>query len=75
MVHKEKLRAIAIPKNAFLEKVNNQEKQNKLTFNITYHAVFWNVIKVLEKLHAIFVSDNGYKKIFPDVHLTVLKNN
>ena len=34
MVRKEILRARAIPRDALLEKVNNQEKQNKITFNI-----------------------------------------
>ena len=35
MVHKEILRARAIPRDALLEKVNNLEKQNKITFNVT----------------------------------------
>ena len=35
MVRKEILRARAIPRDALLENVNNQEKQNKITFNIT----------------------------------------
>ena len=40
MVHKEILRARASPRDALLEKVNNQEKQNKITFDTTYHPVF-----------------------------------
>ena len=51
MVHTEILRARAIPRDARLEKVDNQEKQNKITFNITYHPVFRNVRKILEELH------------------------
>ena len=35
MVCKETLRAKAISIDALSEKVNNQEKQNKITFNIT----------------------------------------
>ena len=50
MVRKEILRARAIPSHALLEKVINQEKQNKITFNITYHPVFWNVRNILEEL-------------------------
>ena len=50
MVRKEILRARAIPSDALLEKVINQEKQNKITFNITYHPVFWNVRNILEEL-------------------------
>ena len=33
IVRKEILRARAIPRDVLLEKVNNQEKQNKITFN------------------------------------------
>ena len=40
MIRKKILRARAIPRDALLEKVNDQEKQNKITFNITYHPVF-----------------------------------
>ena len=57
MVHKEILQARVIPRDALLEKVNNQEKQNKVTFNITYHPVFRNVRKILEELHVILASD------------------
>ena len=64
MVRKEILRARAIPRDALLEKVNNQEKQNKITFNITYHPVFWNVRKILEESHVMLASDDGYKKVF-----------
>ena len=46
MVRKEILRVRAIPRDALLEKVN-QEKQNKITFNVTYHPVFRNVRKIL----------------------------
>ena len=58
MVRKEILRVRAIPRDALLEKVNNQEKQNKRTFNITYHPVFRNVRKILEELHVILASDD-----------------
>ena len=50
MVRKEILRARAIPRDALLEKVNDQEKQNKITFNITNHPVFRNIRKILEEL-------------------------
>ena len=75
MVHKEILRARAIPRDALLEKVNNQEKQNKITFNITYHPVFRNVRKILEELHVILASDDGHKKVFPDVPMIGFKIN
>ena len=73
MVRKEILRARTIPRDALLEKVNNQEKQNKITVNITYHAVFRDVRKILEELHVILASDDGHKKVFPDVPMTGLK--
>ena len=64
MVRKEILRARVIPRDALLEKVNNQEKQNKMTFNITCHPVFRNVRKILEELHVILASDDGHKVYF-----------
>ena len=73
MVCKEILRARAIPRDALLEKVNNQEKQNKITFNITYHPAFRNVRKILEKLHVILASDDGHKKAFPEVSMVGFK--
>ena len=75
MVHKEILRARAIPRDALLEKANNQEKQNKITFNITYHPVFRDVRKILEELHVILASDDGHKKVFPDVPMIGFKIN
>ena len=75
MIRKKILRARAIPRDALLEKVNNQEKQNKITFNITYHPVFRNVRKILEELHVILASDDGHKKVFPDVPMIGFKNN
>ena len=59
MVRKEILRGRAIPKDALFEKVNNQEKQNKITFNITYHPVFRDVRKILEELHVILASNDS----------------
>ena len=70
---KEILRARALSRDALLEKVNNQENQNK--HNITYHPAFRNVRKVLEELHVILASDDGHKKVFPDVPMTGFKNN
>ena len=75
MVHKEILRARAIPRDALLEKVNKQEKQNKITFNISYDPVFRDVRKILEELHVILASDDGHKKVFPDVPLIGFKKN
>ena len=34
---------------------------------LTYHPVFWNFRKILEELHVILASDDGHKKVFPDV--------
>ena len=49
-IRKKMLRARAIPRDALLEKVNNQEKQNKITLNITYHPVFPDPRKIIEEL-------------------------
>ena len=75
MVRKEILLARAIPRDALSGKVNNQEKQNKITFNITYLPVFRNVINILEDLHVILASDDRHKKVFPDVPMIGFKNN
>ena len=70
MVVKGILWARAIPKDALLKKVNNQEKDDKITFNITYHPEFWDVRKILEELHVILVSDDGREEVFPDVPMS-----
>ena len=75
MVRKEILRAGAITRDALLEKDINQKKQNKITFNITNHPVFRNVRKILEELHVILASDDGHRKVFPDVPMIDIKIN
>ena len=49
MVRKEILPTRAIPRQALLEKGNNQKKQNNITFNMTYHPVFQDIRKILEE--------------------------
>ena len=75
MVREEILRARAILRDALSEKVNIQDKQNKITSNITYRPVFLDARKILEELHVVLASDNGHKKVFPDVPLVGFKNN
>ena len=41
--------------------------------NITYHPVFQYFRKILEKLHVILASDDGHKKVFPDVPMIGFK--
>ena len=60
---------------ALLEKVNNQKKHNKITFNITYHPVFRDLRKILEELHVTLASDDCYKKVFPEVPMIGFKIN
>ena len=73
MVHKEILPATAILRDALLD--INQEKQNKTTFNITYHPVYWDTRKILEELHVILASDDGHKELLPEVTMIGIKNN
>ena len=75
MVREEILRARAILRDALSEKVNIQGKQNKITSNITYRPVFLDARKILEELHVVLASDDGHKKVFPDVPLVGFKNN
>ena len=73
MILQEILRARAFPRDAALEKVDNQEKQSKVTFNITNNSVFRDVRKILEELHVILASDDRHKKVFPDVPMIGFK--
>ena len=75
MERKKKIRATAMPRDALSGKINNQEKKNKITFNITYYQVFWDVRKILEELHVIVASDDEHKKVFLDIPLIGFKNN
>ena len=67
--YSEIFRARAIARDTLLGKVNNQKNKNKIMFNITYHPVFRNVKKILEKVHVILAPDNRHKEVFPDVPL------
>ena len=75
MVCKEIFRARAIPRGALLEKVNNQEKQRKITFNITYPPIFWHFRKILEELHVILAYDDGHRKVFLYILMIGFKTN
>ena len=75
MVCKGILRARSITRDALLEKVINQQKQDKRTFNITYHPVFRDVRIILEELHMILASEDGHKKVFPEVPMIGFKMN
>ena len=60
----EILRARPIPRDARLEKVNNQEKQSKITFNMSQHPIFRHSRKILDELKVILASNNVYKEVF-----------
>ena len=75
MVREEMLRARAVPRDALLEKVNNQVKQNKIIFSITYYSVFRDVRKILKELHVILASEDEHEKAFPNVPMIDFKNN
>ena len=64
MVRKEILRTRAVPRNALLEKVNNQKKQNKITFKITYDPVFRDNRNILEELYVFLHLMIGIKMFF-----------
>ena len=64
-----------IPSDLYLEKVKNQGNQDKIAVNITNYLVFWDVRKILEELHVILASDDGHKKVFPDVPMIGFKND
>ena len=60
MVSTEIRRARVIPTDGLLEKINNQEKQNKTTFSIRCHPVFRDIRNILKELHVIM----GIRKYF-----------
>ena len=72
MIRNKILRARVFPRHVLLEIANNQGNQNKVTFNVTYPPapVFWDVRQTLEEFHVILGSDDGQKKVCPDVPVT-----
>ena len=75
MVPKEILRARAFLRDEHLKKINKQDKQNKITFDVIYHPVFRDVRKIFKELHVILASDNGHTEVFFDVPMIGYKNN
>ena len=75
MIRKKILRARTIPRDNLLKKVNNQEKQNKTTFNKTYDPIFRDLTMILEELHVILASGDGHKKVFPVTSMIGFKIN
>ena len=57
-----------------LEKDSNHSEENKLTFNITYYAVFYNTKTILEELQILLVPDKEHQKVFPNVPIVVFRN-
>ena len=55
------------------QRVINQEKQNKTP--LIYYPVSWDVRKILENLDVILASDDGHKKLFPEIPMIGIKNN
>ena len=42
---------------------------------MTYHPVFRDVRKILEELHVILSSDDGHKKVYPEIPMIGFKIN
>ena len=43
------------------------QNDNRITYNITYYAIFKNVRKILEELHILLWPDGKRKKVIPDI--------
>ena len=55
-------------RNDLLEKKRQQISEKKLKFNITFCAVFQNVImSIMEELHILLTPNKEHKKVSPDV--------
>ena len=50
-----------------VDKGRSQEKDRKLTCNVTYYPVLRYLISQLRKLHVTLAGDEDHKKVFPDV--------
>lgn len=75
MVSTEILETEAIVRDKFSEKVNNQKKDNKVIFTITYYPVFYDIRNILEEMEVIFALDYRHKKVFPEVTMIGFKDN
>ena len=69
LVLKEKLWARKIPRNELLHKKKSQGNYSKLTFNVTYYAVFRHLNSQLKELHVILVHDEDHNKVFLEVSI------
>ena len=67
LVRKEILRARKIPRNKSPDKEKSQGNDSKLTFNVTYYAVFRHLKTQLKELHIILACDEDHKKVFSEV--------
>ena len=56
-VRKQILRARGFSRDSLLDRENIREKQNIITFNLTYYPVFQNVKKILAELHLLLTPD------------------
>ena len=70
----ERKKARKIPINVLLDKEKNQGKDSKLTFNVTYHAVFRHLKNQLKELHVILACHEDHQKVFTNVPIIGLKN-
>ena len=75
MFSTEILETEAIITDKFSEKVNNQKKDNKVVFTITYCPVFYDIRNILEEMEVIFTLDYRHKKVFPEVTMIGFKDN
>ena len=73
-VRKHILRARGFSRDSLLDRENTREEQNKITFNLSYYPVFYNVKKILAELHFLLTPDVVHKAIFTNVPMIGFKN-
>ena len=73
LVRRKVLDARAISRNDLLFRIKG-DREDKLTFNLTYHPSFQIIYKVLRKLHVILKSDKFHKEVFQDIPTVGFRN-
>ena len=74
-VRKQMSRARGFSRDSLLDRENIREEQNKITFNLTYYAVFQNVKKILAESHLLLTLDFAHKAVFTNGSIIGFKND
>ena len=71
-VRKQIFRARGFSRDSLLDRENTTEKQNKITFILTYYPVFQNVKNILAELHLLLTPNVAPKAVFKNIILQIV---